>query len=269
MLYYSVISHKTDNRYYVKIFTTQFHRIFFGSPKNSCVKVAVYTDDVDEERQFAELMAIGFDNDCSVEGRMVRGDGTKDMLNSAREFIRRQYDFVSSFTYKDASHMPCKYGTDVDMMFPSIAKYRTNWYSHYFGGSLVSRNGSDYLKLLNIFYDSPINISEDGLRQIIVDSVDKESVDNILATVLPIYNKFKTANKTYREFIASIYKTDCFYVSQWLDKLLRLENPLFIKLRRETWIMPISNTEYDITIQEIDETTYVQVGGSTKNFYLI
>jgi hypothetical protein len=268
MEYHRITSKKTGNIFTVKTFIGFFHRIMIGRNKNICLHIHVYPDE--DDCYHAELQALGYDEGCVVNGFMTRGDGTKDLLNAAREFIKHRYDFVLAFTYKDTSYTECHNNLKVDMMFPSICKYRTNWYSHYFSGAPLFENGVSLLKEVNDFLDTKITINYSDFMDIIADVPNKNTdiYNKILRFILPIYEKYYNGQKTYREFIAYVYRSECVYVAYWLKPFLKHINQDFMKLTSQVWIIPIKDTSYDIDYSFVSEQEYLMLGGYVKDYIL-
>jgi len=101
-------------------------RLFVWSPRNiPCAAVYIHGDEP------AALNKFEHDPSCVVAGNMVRGKGTRDMLNVVFQLLRQKGQPAVQLT--DNSTIRCNNGMIVHLGMYYFIKHGKTWYEHYFG----------------------------------------------------------------------------------------------------------------------------------------
>ena len=109
-------------------------KVYVGG-RQKCVCFSVYLDDDDDDREPPNLDAVGYDENCNLEGDLLRGHGTKHMMLVAFAFLRRMYNARGVLPYilfKDESKIQCQRGTMNLSVFYTL-HYCQTWYQKHFG----------------------------------------------------------------------------------------------------------------------------------------
>ena len=75
---------ETIDNYKVEIVDDgNYEMIFIRSPTRPCIVV-----DLDKRNNYAALNTVEYDKECTVDGKMKRGSGTKEMVNFTIDFLK-------------------------------------------------------------------------------------------------------------------------------------------------------------------------------------
>lgn len=100
-------------------------RFLLWNPHRPCITMTI-----DKSDNTASMDGIEYNPECTVSGRMKRGDGTRDMITTALMFLK-QHGAVK-VRLSDNSYILCN-GKRVKLGLMSFFKHGKTWYEKYFG----------------------------------------------------------------------------------------------------------------------------------------
>ena len=100
-------------------------RFILWNPTRPCI-VAV----IDKHDKSAVIDDVEYSPSCAVDGRMKRGEGTRDMLQFMFVFLKKHG--ATSVQLSDKSSVVCN-GVKVRLGLMYFFKYGETWYEHHFG----------------------------------------------------------------------------------------------------------------------------------------
>jgi hypothetical protein len=104
----------------------EYEMIFILSSKRPCIAI-----DHDKSNNYAAVLnTVHYDQSCTVDGKMKRGSGTKEMVNFALDLLKKRG--VKKVQLTDKSKIDCN-GTEVDLKLMHFFKYGETWYEKNFG----------------------------------------------------------------------------------------------------------------------------------------
>jgi hypothetical protein len=112
--------------YFVKIqYNGDFDRVFFGA-KRKCVVI----DFLHDETEHPHIAGVSFDENCSIQGDLLRGVGTLHMLSSCMQFVLEHYKpyKIKGFTLCDTAVIECKKSFELSLAKYYLAFYGKTWY---------------------------------------------------------------------------------------------------------------------------------------------
>lgn len=104
--------------------SSDFMRVSILNPSNPCIVL-----DFDKTSKIAVLSRLYYQPTCTVDGRMSRGDGTRQMLNFAFEHLKELG--AEKIQLSDESSITCK-GIKVNLMLYFFLTRGETWYERYF-----------------------------------------------------------------------------------------------------------------------------------------
>ena len=100
-------------------------RMFLWNRKRPCVTMVI-----DKEDKVAVIDTIEYNPECTVDGRMQRGEGTRDMITFALKLLKNSGATTVQLT--DKSSVVCE-GEKIRLGLMYFFKYGQTWYEKYFG----------------------------------------------------------------------------------------------------------------------------------------
>jgi hypothetical protein len=119
----------------------EYEMIFLLSSKRPCIAI-----DHDKSNNYAALNTVHYDQSCTVDGKMKRGSGTKEMVNFALDLLKKRG--VKKVQLSDNSKIVCN-GTEVDLKLMYFFKYGETWYEKNFGFKAESKYQEKYEEVKN------------------------------------------------------------------------------------------------------------------------
>lgn len=96
------------------------------------------------EDKTASMDAVDFHPTCTIDGRMKRGDGTRNMIQFGLDIAKRKGATQVSIT--DNSHIDCENGQKIDLAGMYFLKYGMTWFEKYFGFKPIDKYRDAYEK---------------------------------------------------------------------------------------------------------------------------
>jgi hypothetical protein len=130
-------SYETIDNYKVEIVDDgNYEMIFIWSPIRPCIVV-----DLDKRNNYAALNTVEYDKGCTVDGKMKRGSGTKEMVKFTIDLLKKRG--VKKVHLKDKSTIECN-GKEVSLKLMYFLKNGETWYEKNFGFKPTSDDLDEY-----------------------------------------------------------------------------------------------------------------------------
>ena len=100
-------------------------RMFIWSKDRPCVVIAL-----SKSLKVAVLDGVYYSPECSIDGKMKRGEGTREMIQFALDMMRE--NGAESVELTDKSTVVCN-GKEIKLGLMYFFKYGQTWYEKYFG----------------------------------------------------------------------------------------------------------------------------------------
>ena len=209
--------------------------------RKSCVDIYVmYPDSVEElpfsNYKIAKLITTHYNEKCSVNEKLERGDGTKHMINTAMYFVSRVCPHVEGFEINDASTRECDNNTIISLSYFSLTNYGKTWYEKNFNayiGDTVKRN--KYRQIIDTFLNKSLP-AWDFFNVMFLKELNNDMKNELEV----LYNK----SSTYEDFFKNIHKmgisSACIYLQPWIDRLM-MSTDLRNYILYTQWIIPITS----------------------------
>jgi hypothetical protein len=111
-------------------------RMFIWSRSRPCINVVLSKED-----NVAVMDGVYYNPGCTIDGRMLRGEGTKKMVNFAIKYIKSKG--AKEIQLSDNSDIPCN-GKMVSLGAMYFLKFGQTWYEKYFGFKPLERYSKLY-----------------------------------------------------------------------------------------------------------------------------
>lgn len=112
-------------------------RYFIWNPKRPCVNMVI-----DKQDRTAVLDAVKYDKDCTIDGNMKRGEGTREMVDFSLALLKKTG--ATHVYLTDKSTINCN-GDEIELGSMYFLKYGCTWYEKHFGFQPTSK----FAKLYN------------------------------------------------------------------------------------------------------------------------
>ena len=101
--------------------------------KKTCVDIYVMYPELEKELPFtnyklAHLITTHYNEKCSVDEKLKRGEGTQHMINTSMYLVSKMCPFIEGFEINDASTRQCDNDTTITLSYLSITNYCKTWY---------------------------------------------------------------------------------------------------------------------------------------------
>ena len=144
-----------------------YTRVLLWSPTQPC-----FVADLDTSDKVAVLLRLEYSSSCSVDGKMMRGDGTKKMITFMFSFLKELG--ATKIQLQDESTITCR-GKEVSLMWFSFMKYGQTWYERNFGFHPIERHVAKYEKVKDNWRRSKYDhIPCDMFTEDFIDKLAKE-----------------------------------------------------------------------------------------------
>ena len=111
-------------------------KFLIKSQRVHCIEMSVYKDD-----NIASFLTAMYDAGCTIDGNMVRGTGTRKMIQIGLDLLK-EYG-ATQVVMTDTSNIPCD-GKDIDLGAMYFLKHGMTWYEKYFGFKPAERHRESY-----------------------------------------------------------------------------------------------------------------------------
>ena len=117
----------------------EYTRILIWNPNVPCLAV-----DIDKSDNVAVLNQFLYDSKCTTDGKMQRGQGTREMMKFAFDLMRKYGATKVQLT--DMSYFYCN-GMKVNLSVYNLFKYGKTWYERCFQFYPIGRHAKEFEEL--------------------------------------------------------------------------------------------------------------------------
>ena len=122
-------------------------RFLIKSQRVHCIRMSLYKDD-----NTASFLTAVYDAGCKIDGNMVRGEGTRKMIQIGLDLLK---EFgATQVSMNDTSNIPCD-GVNIRLGEMYFLKYGMTWYEKYFGFKPAERH--------RVFYEEAKKLRKEHL----------------------------------------------------------------------------------------------------------
>jgi hypothetical protein len=111
-------------------------RMFIWYKSRPCMNIVLSKED-----NIAVMDGVYYNYGCTVDGRMIKGEGTRKMVNFAIKFIKSKG--AKEILLSDNSDVPCN-GKTVRLGPMYFLKFGVTWYEKYFGFKPTEEYAKEY-----------------------------------------------------------------------------------------------------------------------------
>ena len=111
-------------------------RMFIWSKSRPCINIVLSKDD-----DIAVMDGVYYNPGCTVDGNMIRGDGTRKMVNFAIKYIKSKG--AKEIQLSDNSDVTCN-GKSIRLGPMYFLKFGVTWYEKYFGFKPTEEYAKEY-----------------------------------------------------------------------------------------------------------------------------
>ena len=220
------------------------------------------------QEDYASLESIRYLKKCNITNDLKRGLGTRDMLNTALEFVKlKSPKKFSYFKLNDLSYLDRDNSERVNLFVSHLLLDGKTWYEKYFNAKFSPRiNDPKVYKNYIILYNESLDrlVNPDFKDTISIDDfeyiIGKRLGDDIRLIYINANNFVDFFNLVLKLF-NNDYKQFNHFIKQWAERFLKetiFNGNSF--LMNDYYRIDINKLEYDGKIQ-IEE---VQKGGTSK-----
>lgn len=186
-------------------------KIKVGGPERHCVMIDVY-----EHSGTAYMAALGYHKKCNLTEDMIRGQGTRNLVNSSLAFVLQQFPKLIGVTLKDDSKVTCGNGVRIPLYYLSLALHGATWYERYFGAMPEDAEQRKKFRAMKAYLRGSMIKLSDFKKMIGVDG------DLRFAH---LYKECWKAGMDYLHFFALLHKAspDCAVFAEyggWLERFM-------------------------------------------------
>jgi hypothetical protein len=209
--------------------------------KKTCVDIYVMYPEFKKEipnanYKIANLITTHYNEKCSVNEKLERGEGTQHIISTAMYFVYKMCPFIDGFAINDASTRQCDNNTTIILSYFSITKYGKTWYENNFKAYIEDNEKKEKYRniILEIFRKE---LPEWEIFNVMfLRNVNKD----IIKKLEDIYKISKTYNSLFKNIHNEGIITACIYFQPWIEKLM-LTTDLRNYVMFTQWIIPIES----------------------------
>jgi hypothetical protein len=188
--------------------------------------------------KIAKLITTHYNEKCSVNEKLERGEGTQHMINTAMYFVSKMCPFIEGFDINDASTRQCDNNTTIILSYFSITNYGKTWYEKNFKAYIEHKDKRN--KYENI-------ISELLMRELPDwDIFEAMFLRNVNKDIKIILKNIYDISKTYKLLFKNIHNEGiskaCIYLQPWIEQLM-LSTDLRNYVMFTQWIIPVESVK--------------------------
>jgi hypothetical protein len=209
--------------------------------KNTCVDIYVMYPEFKKEipsinYKLAKLTTTHYNEKCSVDKKLERGEGTQHMINTAMYFVSRICPFIEGFDINDVSTRQCDNNTTIILSYFSITNYGKTWYEKNFKAFIADDiKRKKYESIVSDLLESKIPDWE-VFNALFLRNVNKNIKD--------ILKKIYESSTTYRSLFKGIHSEGiskaCIYLQSWIENVM-LSTDLRNYVMYTQWIIPVES----------------------------
>jgi len=233
---------KGEQMIYSRYFNIGGYKSDDGAMK-TCVDIYVMYPELKKEipninYKIAKLITTHYNEKCSINEKLERGEGTRHMINTAMYFVLKACPFVEGFEINDGSIRNCDNSTIISLSYFSICNYGKTWYEKNFNAYIADT--SKYVKYKNI-------ISELFKRELPEwETFNAIFLGNMNEEIRGILKAIYESSMTYGDYFKSINKCGiskaCIYLQPWIEKIM-LTTDLRNYVLFTQWVIPVESVK--------------------------
>lgn len=117
----------------------RYPNIYIWNPDSPCIMIGI-----DKKEKIAILNRLIYNPKCTIDGKMARGEDTKNMIRFAFK-IAKEYG-VEKIQLMDKSTVECN-GVEADLALYNLFKYGKTWYERTFEFYPIGNRKDDFEKI--------------------------------------------------------------------------------------------------------------------------
>lgn len=182
----------------------------------------------------AKLITTHYNEKCSVNEKLERGEGTRHMIGTAMYLVSKMCPHVMGFEINDASTRLCDNNALITLSYFSITNYGKTWYEKHFDAFIEDEKKANKYK--------------ETVAQLLSMRLPEWGTFTALFlrnTPTDIRNKLEALHKkstTYKDLFTHIHKLGinnaCIYLQPWIDNVM-LSTDLRNLVLFTQWVIPI------------------------------
>jgi hypothetical protein len=211
--------------------------------KKTCVDIYVMYPEMKKEIQsvnykIAKLITTHYNEKCSIDKKLERGEGTKHMINTAMYFVYKMCPFIDGFDINDASTRDCENNTTIVLSYFSITSIGKTWYEKNFKAYIAdTAKRNKYHNTVEKLLAQQLP-SWDVFEAMFLRGIDNE----IIATIKNIYSESNTYQTLFKNIHNLGINKACVYLQPWIEKLM-LTTDLRNYILYTQWVIPINSVK--------------------------
>lgn len=202
-----------------------------GGNNIDCINVSISYNNKNEPIS-ASIPHIMYDEDCSIDVQLDRGEGSTKMIKTLFKYIHIQLPTITEVSFEDKSNIECateyeiqkkgsrfrKKGTNVNpvpLYYFSIAFNGETWYEKHFNARQKNKNKHDKYreKINDLLYSTQFKTNTSFIEFLKIARPPMETTDEL--------ETYYTNSNTFGNFFQSIPKKDrCRLVRDWISNFM-------------------------------------------------
>lgn len=238
--------YSSDKKPYEQVF-------LIGGTKKGCVSITVMDKGVRSDYYVydttrAILPYVEYSTNCSIDGPLHRGEGTRHMMQTLITIIKQCAPHVTRIALDDSSSYSCD-GIAYDLKSYSLSMHAKTWYEKYFAAkpeNLIERE--DHVKRMSTF-KQPLS-DNFGLSTLFpsMPYIDNGVLMEMKTIIDHIKNQRGSITHLFNEFKAQMKPEFCKHIGPHIETIVR--NLYGGQVSRD-WVIVITDVS-DVTIKSID-----------------
>lgn len=230
-----------------------------------CVYITVYRKVPMSERTVAHLEGLKHDEGCA-QPSLERGKGTILMLRALMTFTWTKFPYITSFSFKDTSHIECKRKIEVPLSYLHFAKHNQTWYMQQFNARPEHASNHEQMKHVSSLLSSKTYKKAMGGPSHFVQLIERHfpkmryvNLDAFLEGVRHAWQESDTLN----QFFALLATNDCIFFQEWLREYFVGAHSLVLDMY--TYIIDVKEDDMvRMMVEKIENPSKPQHAGAPR-----
>jgi hypothetical protein len=163
----------------------------------------------------ASITKIIYDQDCSIDIPLDRGEGSITMIKTLFQYIHKQLPTITEINFEDKSNIECIDEYEIPLYYFSIAFNGETWYEKHFNARQKDKTKHDKYKakINDLLHSTQLKINTSFIQFLQIAKPPIEIIDEL--------EKYYTTASTFGLFFQSIPKKDrCRLVRHWISTFM-------------------------------------------------
>ena len=163
----------------------------------------------------ASITKIVYDEDCSIDTHLDRGEGSITMIKTLLQYIHKQLPTITEVNFEDNSNIECIDENEIPLYYFSIAFNGETWYEKHFNARQKDKTKHDKYKakINDLLYSTQLKTNTSFIQFLQIAKPPIEIIDEL--------EKYYIASNTFGLFFQSIPKKDrCPLVRDWISTFM-------------------------------------------------